>query len=252
MKSTSPTTFLAKLFVGLVLLIGVAPSSSAQQLEKEETPSRGMAFGLLAHSFGFGFDLQYHLIRDNSTLIISAGLASYKDPRESKIESAYADQGGKRYIYDKKNYAYILAPTLGYSKNWIKNSRESRIGVSTTFAAGPALMFLKPYYLEVAIPFMGNQAFVETDKYDASLYNYTNIVGEADYFLGLNELSVQPGLRGKVSTMVDFAGSRRLIRGIELSVFADYFTSPLELFDINDNRSLWLGGSIEFLIGNTW
>lgn len=252
MKSTFYNTFLAKLFVALVLLMVWAPSNFAQGLEKEDPPTRGMAFGILAHSFGFGFDLQYHLIRNNSSLIISAGLASYKDPRESKIESAYADQGGKRYIFDKKNYAYIFAPTLGYSKNWIKNSRESRIGVSTTFSAGPALMFLKPYYLEVAIPISGNQAFVEIDKYDASLYNYTNIVGEADYFLGLNEMSIQPGVRSKISTMIDFAASPNLIRGIELSVFADYFTSPLELFDLNDNRSLWLGGSVEFLIGNTW
>ena len=242
---------LAKLLLGCILFL-VPVQQQAQNAQEEEPPTRGLAFGVLAHSFGFGIDVQYHLIREKSSLIFSTSFASYKDPRELKIQSAYADQGGKRYIYDKKNYAYVLAPTFGYAKNWISNSGFSKVGLSTTFSAGPTLAFLKPYYLEVAIPFNGNQAFVEVDKYDASLYNYTNIVGEADYFIGLNEIRIQPGFRGEISTMVDLAGSRNLIRGIEVSAFADIFAKPLDIFDLNDNRSFWIGGSIEFLIGNTW
>lgn len=251
MKSGRHIQVLAKAFLLLVLL-GVPLQQYGQAKQEEKAPTRGLAFGMLAHSFGFGIDVQYHLIRRNSSLVFSTSLSSYKDPKELKIQSAYADQGGKRYIYDKKNYAYILAPTFGYSKNWIPNSGFSKVGLSTTFSAGPLLALLKPYYLEVAIPFNGNQAFVEVDKYDAALYNYSNIVGEADYFLGLNEMKIQPGFRGEISTMVDFAGNRNLIRGIEVSVFGDIFAKPLEIFDINDNRTFWFGGSIEFLIGNTW
>lgn len=251
MKSGLFSRTLAPLLMG-VIFICLPLIQYAQAPSKEEDPTRGLAFGVLAHSFGFGIDVQYHLIRSNTSLVFSTSLSSYKNPKELKIQSAYADQGGKRYIYDKKNYAYVLAPTFGYSKNWISNSGFSKIGLSTTFAAGPALAFLKPYYLEVAIPFNGNQAFVEVDKYDASLYNYTNIIGEADYFLGLNEIRVQPGFRGEISTMIDFAGNRNLIRGFEVSVFGDVFAKPLEIFDLNDNRTFWIGGSVEFLIGNTW
>ncbi len=251
MKSGLHFHTLAKLILGIIILC-LPLRQFAQAQQEEKNPTRGLAFGVLAHSFGFGIDVQYHLIRSNSSLVFSTSLISYKNPRELKIQSAYADQGGKRYIYDKKNYAYVLAPTFGYSKNWISNSGFSKVGLSTTFSGGPILAFLKPYYIEVAIPFNGNQAFVEVDKYDASLYNYTNIVGEADYFLGLNEIRVQPGLRGEISTLIDFAGTRSLIRGIEVSAFGDVFAKPLEIFDLNNNRTFWIGGSIEFLIGNTW
>ncbi len=251
MKSGSHIPTLAKLLLAWTLM-ALPLFMSAQRAQEEEPATRGLAFGVLAHSYGFGIDVQYHLIRDDHSLVFSTSFASYKDPRELKIQSAYADQGGKRYIYDKKNYAYVLAPTFGYSKNWISNSGFSKVGLSTTFSAGPTLAFLKPYYLEVAIPFNGNQAFVEVDRYDASLYNYTNIVGEADYFLGLNELRVQPGFRAEISTMIDLAGTRNLIRGIEVSGFADIFAGELDIFDIEDNRQFWIGGSIEFLIGNTW
>ncbi len=243
---------IARLILGITIL-GLPLRQFAQDLQDEEDPTHGLALGLLAHSFGFGIDVQYSLIRtNNSSFVFSTSFISYKDPKELKIQSAYADQGGKRYIYDKKNYVYLLTSTLGYSKIWIPKSGFSKVGLSTIFSAGPALAFLKPYYLEVAIPFSGNQAFVEVDKYDASLYNYSNIVGAADYFLGLNEIQVQPGFRGRVSTLIDFAGTRNLIRGIEFSVFGDIFAKPLEIFDLNDNRTLWVGGAIEFLIGNAW
>ena len=122
----------------------------------------------------------------------------------------------------------------------------------STLSGGPTLAFLKPYYLEVAIPFSGNQAYVEVDKYDAALYNYGNIVGEADYFLGMNEIVVTPGFTGKLSTMLDFSASRDYIRGVELSIFGSIFSKPLELMDLTANRQLFLGASVELLIGNTW
>ncbi|MEM7037363.1 MAG: hypothetical protein AAF570_10310 [Bacteroidota bacterium] len=219
---------------------------------KKKEPTRGLAFGLLAHTYGFGFDVQYHILRDNSTLIVGVAMSSMKHPQELKQESAYADQGGKDYIYDKKNYAYVLSPTFGISKDIIPKSGYNRISVRSTLSGGPTLAFLKPYYLEVAIPFSGNQAYVEVDKYDATKYNYGNIVGEADYFLGMNEITVTPGFTAKLSTMLDFSASKDYIRGVELSLFGSIFSRQLELMDLTDNKQVFIGGSVELLFGNTW
>lgn len=237
-------------FISLLCALPFLSHAQASKAAKE--PTRGLAFGVLAHTAGFGADLQYSIYRDGLDFTIGLSLSSFRHPRQLKIESAYMDQGGKDYFYDKKNYAYVLAPTFGISKTVIGNEGYSKISVRTTLSGGPTLAILKPYYLQVAIPFNGSQAYVEVDKYDASIYNYTNIVGEADYLLGIGELSVNPGLQAKFSTMLDFSGKKTLIRGVEMSILANYFTSPLDLMDLTKDKQFYLGASIELLIGDKW
>lgn len=239
----------------LLMLLGFVSGVWAQPglTETEKQPTRGLAFGIIGHTAGFGIDVQYHIIQSpKNRFVISTSLSSYKNPRELKIESVYSDQGGESYIFDKKNYAYVLAPTFGLSRSWVEKDDFSRISVRTTFAAGPLLAILKPYFLDVAVPFNGNQAYIETEPYDATRHNYTNIVGEADYFLGMGDLTVQPGVKAEVSTMFDFSGNGAYIRGIELSGFVDYFLQPLDIMDLTEDRRFWVGGSIELLIGDTW
>ncbi|MFM2376441.1 MAG: hypothetical protein RLZZ165_1538 [Bacteroidota bacterium] len=217
-----------------------------------KTPAAGVAFGLFAHTFGFGFGMQYMVFRGNWDYVIDLSLQSYKNPQELKIKSAYSDQGGKDYVYDKLNYCYVLAPTLGVSRSLIARNLFNRVGISGSISAGPLLALLKPYYLEVAIPFNGNQANLETDKYDHTKYNYSNIYGVADYFLGMNEISMVPGARLKMATMVDLSAGTAYIRGIELGLFADIFARKLPMLGFTANRQSFFGGSVAILIGNTW
>jgi hypothetical protein len=220
--------------------------------EKPSTPTAGLAFGIVAHSFGFGFDVRYIVPRPRSDLFVSLSMSSQKNPRELKIESAYADQGGKDYVYDKQNYCYVIAPMLGVSRKLISRNLFNRVGVSASFSAGPLLALLKPYYVEVAVPFNGNQALVEVHRYDHTQYNYGNIYGVADYFLGMDELQVMPGGRAKVGTLVDFSAGSSYIRAIELSMFADVYAKRLPLLGANANKQLFVGGSVEILVGNIW
>ena len=122
----------------LIALLLTAPLfGAAQAPTKDKEPTRGLAFGVMAHTHGFGFDIQYLLLRDNNkSIVISTAISSIKDPRELKIESAYSDQGGKDYIWDKKNYGYVLAPTIGIAKDWVPNSGYSRIAIRTNFSGG--------------------------------------------------------------------------------------------------------------------
>jgi hypothetical protein len=235
----------------LLALLWIIPLASMAQ-EAPKQPTSGLAFGLFAHSFGFGFDVQYLMLRGNWDYNISVSIGSYKNPKELKVESAYADQGGKDYVYDKLNYCYVLAPTFGLSRYIIPRNGYNRVGLRGSLSAGPLLALLKPYFLEVAIPFNGNQAYVEIDKYDYTKYNYSNIYGVADYFLGMDEISMVPGARVKAATMLDLSSGSAYIRGVELGLFADIFAKKLPQFGFTANRQTFIGGSVEILIGNTW
>lgn len=234
------------------LLLALPFGLFAQQKGEDEPNTRSLAFGLYAHTYGFGLDIQHLRFREGNDLFFSLSFASLKNLKEQKIESLYVDQGGKDYYFGKKNYGYTLTPLIGLSRQLIQKSDFNRVSLRINAAVGPSLAIQKPYYLEVAVPFNQTQAIVEVVKYDPTQHNYGNIVGEADYFLGLNELSISPGIRGKLSGNLDFSRSDDYIRGIEFGVNADYyFTSP-QLMATVENKNLYIGGMIGILFGNAW
>jgi hypothetical protein len=235
----------------LIMLLLLVPCLLPAQ-EKVAPPTAGLAMGVFAHSFGYGFDVRFILPRPSTDMFIGLSLSSYKNPKELKIESAYKDQGGKDYVYDKLNYCYVIAPTFGINRKLIARNLFNRVGISGTISGGPLIALLKPYYVEVAVPFNGNQAMVEPHRYDPTQYNFSNIYGVADYFLGMNEISAIPGARAKVGTFVDFSAGTAYIRGVELSLFGDIYAKKLPLFGATPNRQFFLGGSVEILVGNTW
>jgi hypothetical protein len=239
----------------LILLLLLSPigfSLQAQAPGKQGSPTKGVALGVFAHSHGFGFEVQATKIRDNSNLILGVSFASLKHPKELKIESAYVGQAGKDYIFDKKNYAYVLAPTLSISKPIIRKTGYNKISLSGSAGAGPILAFMKPYFIEVAIPVSGSQAYRDVDKYDETKYNFTNIIGEADYFLGMKDITLQPGVRGKLAANIDFSAGKEYIRAIELGMYADVFAKAPQLMGFTANPSVYIGGSVSVLIGNMW
>ncbi len=236
----------------LLVMLLTLPFLASAQLKEEKPATAAVVVGVLGHSFGFGLDLRYMAFRGDYDYIFGLSFSSYKNPKELKVASAYADQGGKNFIFDKLNYGYVLAPTFGISRKIIPRKDHNRIGVSVGLSGGPIFALLKPYYLQIAVPFGGNQAVVEVEPYSPFAHNYTNIYGVADYFLGMDQIKVMPGARLKLASMVDFSAGSAYIRGVELGMYADYFSKKLPLLGFTPNRQFFLGGSIEILIGNTW
>lgn len=238
----------------ILLLLAVTTSVTAQGNDDEKKlPSQSFSFGLYAHTFGSGVEMQSIRLRQSRGLVISVGFGSYKLAKEHKIESLYKDQGGEDYYFDKKNYTYSLQMLAGVSKEVFERGNFSKIGLRLSASAGPVLAFQKPYYIEVAVPVPGSStATVKVDKYDGSLYAYSDIVGEADFFLGMNQITVVPGMRARVTGMLDFSASREYIRAVELGIYSDYFFTDLAVFDQRQNPSFRIGGSIALLVGNAW
>lgn len=237
-----------------LLLLFPACLFAQEQPPKDDGPNeRSLAFGVFAHTHGFGFEVQsMRLKQSGSDFIFSLSLSSFKSLREQKVESAYVDQGGKDYVYDKMNYAYLLAPTFGFSKQVIPKTDFSRVSMRLSVLAGPTVAMLKPYYLEVVRPVSPTVGEVEVKPYDPAKYNWTNIVGEADFFLGIDQLKIRPGLRTRGALSLDFSRTKDYIRAIEIGVNGDFFPKAPEIMGTYQNPHAYVGGSIGILFGNAW
>lgn len=237
----------------IYLLACLLPFSAwSQSHDDKKDFESGLGFGVFGHSYGLGFNVEYWKAGNENDMIFSLAMSSYRTKQEQKVESFYKDQGGKDYVFDKKNYFYTITPSIGISREVIRKSPHNRVSLRVGGNAGFNLGILKPYYIEVAVPISPTQARVQETKYDGSQHSYIDIVGEADYFLGFNELSVVPGLHLEANSMLDFSRGRDYIRGIELAVFTDLFTQKVELMDLNENKQVFLGVKLGLLIGNTW
>ncbi len=124
------------------------------------------------------------------------------------------------------------------------------MSMRTHLSAGPLLGFLKPYFVEIAVPVSPTQAAIEIHPYDATQYSWGQIIGEADFFYQMNRVSLIPGLRLNAAGQLDFSGSKSYIRAVEFATFADVFIKQPQLLDQGKNKTIFIGASVALLIGN--
>jgi hypothetical protein len=218
-----------------------------------EPKENALGLGAFLYSNGIGFNVRrMHRLENQRELTFEISIASLKDHREVRTESEFSDRGGKDYIYDKKNYAYALTFTAGYGKVIFPATEFNQLSIHVGVEGGPVLGLLKPYYIEYYQnnPPGGNQVAVE--QFDADRHDRRLIVGEADFFTGLGQLQLVPGLRLEAYTTVNLAGSNLFLRALHLGLQTDIFTQKLPIMDARSDKALFLGGSLGFIIGNAW
>lgn len=237
----------------IALLMGNCLMAQSPDNDDLVSRSTGFAVGGHVHSRGLGGDLYYFRpLFDRWELAGIASLSSLKELNESRVKSLYKDQGGRDFVYDKKNYAYTLSATVGLQTQLFGLNNYNKLSMRAGLAIGPTLALLKPYYVEVAVPISSTQALVEIAPYDHQRFTYNDIVGRADYWEGMGQIKMTPGLRVRAFTLLNLAGSTLYVRAIHLGLTADYYGKKLDIMDQKaDNQafySLYLG----LLIGNAW
>jgi hypothetical protein len=231
------------------------PAWSLAQLERQSVAqnkirNKSYALGLHIHNHGLSFDFQYtRRIAPQWQHWLTASIGSLKDPRERRIDSDFASIGiGRPFIYDKKNYAYTLGLTYGIEGLILHKTPASRFSLTGALGLGPVLCVLKPYY--IAIP--GTTQPVVDVPYEADRYPFNIIVGESDYFRGMNDLSTVMGGRLKSQLTANLAGSTLYVRAIQLGIYVDLFARPIEILDSAPDRSIFTTFYLGFLLGNAY
>lgn len=222
----------------------------AQEGDSAKKTTKSAALGMHLYTFGWGFDFQQILkINEKRDHFFRLDLASLKNKNEGRTPSLYRDQGGKAYIFDKKNYCYNLGVTYGQQWAIISRTNVSYVSVHAGISGGVALAILKPYYIEVI---NSSASRIEVDQYSFSKYTINDIVGESDYFQGFDKLKIQPGLRIKAHFVIELGNSVFLARYIDTGVQIDWFPGEPQIMDQTKNPRLYAALYLGFLIGNKW
>ncbi len=232
---------------------------AAQSLaeENDDYLRRGFFWGLHASSNGVGVGLRYELGDGAVAPIWTAGLDLYivRDPHEVRIEPIR--EQGRRYIFNKQNHFLVLSPMVGRQITLAPRTFLNQIGLHGGVQVGPAIGILNPYYLEICQESSPGSLTCtrEIEAFDPALHAFGRILGRAPLVSTRITPTFRLGLNIQAYATLDFTTSRRIISGVNIGFHVRAFPSRIPILVESEdlqNQSIFVSGSVGFLLGNRW
>ena len=141
----------------------------------------------------------------------------------------------RAFVFGKQNNVYVLRANLGNKRYFSEKAKNKGLAVGVSYAIGPNIAFLKPYYLELQ-RFRDGQVIINEEKYSLDneelfldAYRSNTIIGGAPFSKGLNELSVMPGLSAKAAIHFDWGAFDEYVKALEAGIMIDAYLKELPI-----------------------
>lgn len=239
-----------KLALSLLFVSSLA-YGQAEKEEKAPTPF-GMNFSAYLNNLGGGGRISAVKTLGNRQFTVSADFYTMFDPRETRIQSAFGEQGGK-YTYGKLNHVFVFSPSVGIQQNLFRTHENNLVEIKAGVMAGPAIALLVPYKVEIFQPLQTQPGygFGRVEAYDPDKHAYNDIIRRIKVLKEDLDYTTELGLSLKSYMYLDLAGLRSYVAGIQLGLNMDYFSEKLPILAFTDNKQAYLSGSIGLIFGFT-
>lgn len=198
----------------------------------------------LAIAYNVGQIRKYYLTRYRYY-----GLGIIKHPREYR--QAVNFQSGNlilktssAFAYGKQNNFIVARAGIGEKRYFSEKSKRKGVAVGISYEGGLSLGFLKPYYLDLNRLEPSGGSVSVTEKYseeNADLFlDVSRIQGAASFFKGIDEISIMPGLHGKIGAHFSLGAFEKEVRALEVGVMFDAYFKRVPLMVIENNQPLFL------------
>ncbi len=190
--------------------------------------------GAFIHTRGWG--LNYRAAKNlNATqkLFQNFELLFIKHPKEYKISSY--DRNASNYVYGKKNSLSIFAYSYGYQKILYEKEETKGVQISVNYSAGPSIGFVKPVYLVIAYPNVGQNALKLIEAYDETKQTQAQIYGKAPFIYGIEKTKLYPALNAKISFNFEYNNDDAFIRSLEIGGRLDAFLKEVPMMAYANN-----------------
>lgn len=211
-------------------------------------------YGLTLHTRGYAASFRRMKFQDGfNKKGFEAELASLRHPQEVNVPNI--GMANRSWVFNKVNGLSTFRLGYGRERVFIDKTDRSSISVSWVLFGGASLGLVKPVYLEVL---MEGSNFLVTERYDPSIHNI-NIQGQANYFVGLSETQLRPGIYLKNGFNFDYNFLDEKVTAIEVGISADYFPTWFGAFEQSipimyesRNYSLFFQFYLTFNFGTKW
>ena len=205
------------------------------------------------HTNGFYFGYNKGKIKNYHTttyLHFDLGfLYNSKETRSSKANSG--SNSFNAYTFGKQNQLLNLRVGRGVILTLSEKARTKGIAVGLKLEGGFDLGLLKPYYLKLSEDLDGR--YYIDRKYsdgDANFLNPDKIFGPGSFFRGFDELSVVPGIFGRVAFRFDLGAFEKMAKCLEAGIQIDLYSKRPAIMIRDNNPYSYINLYINLQLGS--
>jgi hypothetical protein len=165
--------------------------------------------------------------------------AYVKLQKESKLTLSSSQQIGNSFVYGKLNAFFTLHCGIGFQKEIYSKLDKGSISVRYFCNIGPTIGFLKPYYYML----MDSTGYYRFDNHTTSYER------KAPFYVGLDELSLVPGIYSKFGFTFEFGKLDRIFNAIETGVIIDLFPKKIPILDNDQNQFAFFSFFLSYRFG---
>jgi len=192
------------------------------------------------HTNGFGMAYNKGVIRTYyKTNYYHFELGYISDPREQKqnknIPLSFS-QASKSFKFGKQNSVYVLRAGKGTKRLLTDKAKRKGVALGYNYEAGPTIAILKPYFLELIYDYIDDGKFkneLRAEKYSADnadkFLNYDAIFGGTSASKGLSQISVVPGIQGKLGVFFSLGAFEEYAKSLEIGIMGDLFIRKIPI-----------------------
>jgi hypothetical protein len=180
------------------------------------------------------------------------GLVFHPDETRSSSAISTSFKSFSAYKFGKQNQLINIRIGKGIIRTFSEKARNRGIAMGLKLEAGFDLGLLKPYYLEISERLDGRE-YIREKKYtpeDENFLTPENIRGSANFFRGFDELSIVPGVFGRVALRFDPGAFEKTIFCWEAGIQIDLYSKRPAIMVIEKNPYSFLNLYLNLQFGS--
>lgn len=250
------------LFCSLIALSAAAQAQGISPLPAENLGivySRETTFNMkLATNRGLIAGMEFGKLRTYyKTTYYHISVGELKHPKEQRQSAdPILSRSFRPFIFGKQNNAFVVRGGWGVKRYFSEKAKQRGVAVGMSYAFGPSLGLLKPYYLAICYPNPARpgDCRIFHEKYseeNASLFLDENgrIKGASPFTKGLGELGFRPGANASVALHLDWGAFDELVKAVEVGAMLDVFPTQLPILVGDNNQRVFLNFFVNLQLG---
>lgn len=217
---------------------------------KRQVYDRDFSGGVLLHTRGYGLTARYGVLSSGFTKnALELDIVNMRHPKENKT---YTDllNNTTGFVFGRINSFYVIRTGLHRERILYDKTDQGSVSVSFFYSTGISWGMIKPIYLEVERSDASTNT-PEIIRYDPTLPDVF-VRGQANFFHGIGETKIRPGLYIKTGFLFDNHELDERIRNMELGIIIDAYVNRVPIMHDTQNNRLFFQMYFALNFGKKW
>lgn len=180
----------------------------------------------------------------------------YRQPVNFQSGSGFI-KTSSAFSFGKQNNLLVLRGGVGEKRYFSEKAKRKGVAVGISYEGGASLGLLKPYYLEISrLEPNGVDDIVSTEKYSEENEDYfldeNRILGSANFFKGIDEISIVPGFHAKVAMHFSLGAFDQIAKALEVGLMIDGYFRKVPVMILERNTSMFFNAYISVQLGKRY